>query len=59
MHVTYAIVKVYLTKRNDAIIRLSNVITIWRTSVIEVTALLKILSSEMEGVERNNQVCEG
>ena len=40
MDVTYA--KVYVTERNNAIKRYSNVITIWRTSVLEVTALIKI-----------------
>ena len=39
MDFTYAIVKVYVTERNDVIKRQSNVITIWRTSAIEVTAL--------------------
>ena len=42
MDVTYAIVKVYVTERNDVIKRHSNVITIWRTAAMEVTALLKI-----------------
>ena len=32
------IVKVYVTERNDVIKRHSNIITIWRTSAIEVTA---------------------
>ena len=41
MDVMYAIVKVYITKRNDVIERHSNDITIWRVSAIEVTALLK------------------
>ena len=31
--------------------RHSNVITIWRTSAIEVTALIKTLRSEMKGVQ--------
>ena len=39
MNVTYAIVKVYVTERNDVTKRHSNVITIWRMSAIEVTAL--------------------
>ena len=39
---TYAIIKVYVTERNDDIKRHSNDFTIWRTSAIEVTALLKI-----------------
>ena len=46
MDVTYAIVNVYVTERNDVIKRYSNVITIWRTSAIEVTALLNNLRSE-------------
>ena len=41
MDAMYAIVKVYITVRHDAIKRHSNVITISRTSAIEVTALLK------------------
>ena len=51
MDVTYTIVKVYVTERNDVIKRHSNVITIWRTSAIEVAALLKNLRSEMKGVQ--------
>ena len=43
MDVTFAIVKVYVTERN--------VITIWRTSAIEVTALLKNLFLEMKGMQ--------
>ena len=52
MDVTYAIVEVYVTERNDVIKRKSNVITIWRTSAIKVAALLKKknLRSEMKGV---------
>ena len=38
MDVTYVIVKIYVTERNDVIKRNSNVITIWRTSAIEVSA---------------------
>ena len=41
MDVTNAIVKVYVTERTDVIIRHSNGITIWQTSAMEVTALLK------------------
>ena len=49
MDVKYVIVKVSVTERNHAIKRLSNVITIWRTSAIEVTALIKKnLRSEMK-----------
>ena len=42
MDVMYTIVKVFVTERNDVIERHSNVITIWRTSAIEVTVLLKV-----------------
>ena len=62
MDVTYAIVKVYFTESNDVIKRHNNVITIWRTSEIEVTALLKDLHvrSEMKGVqEKENIMGEG
>ena len=41
MDFTYAIVKVYVTERNDVIKRHSNVITVWQASVIWVTALLE------------------
>ena len=51
MDVTCAIVKVYVTERNDVIKRNSNVISIWRTSALEVIALLKNLRSEMKGVQ--------
>ena len=47
-------VKVYVTEHNDAIKRHSNVITILRTSAIEMTALLKNLRSEMKGVQKKN-----
>ena len=50
MDVTYAIFTLYVTERNDVIKRHS-VITLWRTSAIEVTALLKNLRSEMKGVQ--------
>ena len=39
MDVTYAIAKVYVIERNDVIKCHSNVIAIYRTSEIEVTAL--------------------
>ena len=52
MYVTYVIVKIYVTERNDIVKRYSNVITVWRTSAIEVTALLKHLCSEMKGVQK-------
>ena len=51
MDVTYVIVKVYVTEHNDVIKRHSNVISIWRTSANEVTALSKNLLSEMNGVQ--------
>ena len=36
MDVKYAIVKVYVTERNDVIKHRSDVITIWRMSAFEV-----------------------
>ena len=61
MDVTRAIIKVYVTDRNDVIKRYSNVITIWRTSAIEMTALLKSLRSEMKDVHKKGiyHGCEG
>ena len=56
MNITYAIVKVYVTERYDVIKRYSNVIKIWRTSAIEVTALFKNLRSEMKGVQENESI---
>ena len=53
--VMYANVKVFVTKRNDAIKRHSNVITIWRMSVIEVTALLKIITFRNERCARKKK----
>ena len=50
-HRTYTIVKIYVTERNDVIKRNINVITIRRTSAIEVTILLKHMRSEMKGVQ--------
>ena len=51
MDVTYAISKVCVIKRN------SNVITIWRISAIEVTALFKKkLRSEMKDVQKIESV---
>ena len=59
MDVTYAIVKIYVTKCNDAIKCHSNVITIWRMSAVEVTALLKNLHSEMKGMqEKESMICD-
>ena len=51
MDVTFAIVEVYVTERNDDMERNSNVITMWRTSAIELTAVLNNLRSEMKGVQ--------
>ena len=48
MDVKYAIVKVYVTQRDDVIKCHSNVTTIWRTSATEVIALSKYLRSEMK-----------
>ena len=57
MDATYAIVKVYVTERNDAIKRHSIVITIWQTSAIEVTALLKNnLRLEMNCVQEKESI---
>ena len=52
MNVGQAIVKVYVTERNDVNKCHSNVITIWQTSAIEVTALFKkSLHTKMKGVQ--------
>ena len=60
MDIMYAIIKVYATEHNDVINRHNNVITIWQTSAIEVTSLLKNLHSEMKGVqEKESVMCEG
>ena len=56
MDVTYAIVKVYVTECYDVIKRHSNVVTIWQTSAIEVTTLLKNLGSEMKGVQEKESI---
>ena len=56
MDVTYAIVKVYVTECNDVIKRHSNVIVIWWTSGIEMTALLKNIHSEMKGVQEKESI---
>ena len=56
MDVMYAIVKVYVTEHNDVIKRHSNVITIWQTSAIQVTELLKNLHSEMKGVQEKESI---
>ena len=49
--VTYTIVKVYGTELDDVIKRHSNVIPIWRTSAMEVAALLKNLRSNVNNVQ--------
>ena len=54
--VTYVIVKVNVTERNEIIKRHGNVIRIWRTSAIKVTALLKYLRSGMKGVQEKESV---
>ena len=60
MDVTYAIVKVNVTERNDFIKRHGNVITILRTSAIEVTGLLKIyIQKEKSARKRIYHGCEG
>ena len=61
MSVAYAIVTVYVTERNDVIKRHNNVITIWLTSAIEVTALLENLRSEFKRYagKRIYHGCEG
>ena len=57
MVVRYAIVKIYVIERNDVIKRNSNVITIWHTSAIEVTAILKKnLRSEIKGVQEKESI---
>ena len=54
MDVTYAIVKIYVTERNDVIKRHSNVITILRTSEIKVAALLKIYVQKWKPCKKKN-----
>ena len=51
-----AIVKVYLTERNDVIKCHSNIITIRRTSAIKVTVLLKNLCSEIKGMQEKESI---
>ena len=61
MDVMYAIAKVYLIERNDVIKHHSNVITIWQTLAIEVTALLKksTFRNERCARKRTYHGCEG
>ena len=54
--ITYAIIKVYITEHNDVIKCHSNVITIWWTSALEVTALLKYLCSEIKDVQDKESI---
>ena len=56
MVITYVIINVYVTERNDVIKRHSYVITIWLTSAIGVTALLNNLRSEMKGVHEKESI---
>ena len=58
MDVMYAIVKVYVTDGYDVNKRRSNVITIWRTSAIELTALLNKSTSEMKGVQEKESIID-
>ena len=57
MDVAYAIVKIYVTERND-IKRHSNVITIWRTLAIEGTALLIKLCSKMKYMQEKESMMD-
>ena len=45
-----SIIEVYVTEHNDIMKCYSNIITIWRTSAIEVTALLKDLGPVVQSV---------
>ena len=56
MDVIYTIIKVYVIEHNEVIKRHGNVITIWRTSAIEVTALFKDLCSEMKDVQEKESI---
>ena len=57
----YAIIKVYVTERDDVMKCYSNVITIWQMSAIRVTALLKKSMSRNERGARKRiyHGCEG
>ena len=61
MDITYAIIKVHLTEPYDVIKHHSNVITIWRTSAINVTAWLQISTFRNERCARKRiyHGCEG
>ena len=56
MDVMYAIFKVYVSERNDVIKRHNNVIAIWRTSAIEITALLKSLCTKNESCAKKKKI---
>ena len=56
MDLMYAIIEVYVTEHNDVIKCHSSVITIWRMSAMEVTALLKNQHSEMKGVQEKESI---
>ena len=56
MDVMYTIIKVYVTERYDVIKRHNNVITIWRTSAVELTAVLKNQCLEMRGVQEKESI---
>ena len=49
-------VKVYVTECSDVIEWHSDVVTIWRTLAIKVTALLKNLRSEMKDVQEKESI---
>ena len=55
MDASYAIVKVDVTEHNDVTKSHSNIITMWRTSAIEVTALLKIHVHNSEHMTINDR----
>ena len=68
MDVTYGTVKVFVIERNDVIKRHRNVITIWRTSAIEVTVLFKIIyvqkwkvckKKKKKKKKKKNRICHG
>ena len=46
----------YVTEHNDVIKCHSNVITIWRTSAVKVTALLNNLCSEKKSVQEKEYI---
>ena len=57
MDIKYAIVKLYVTERNDIIKRHSNAIRIWRNSAIKVIELLKEkMRSEMNNMQEKGSI---